>query len=476
MQDANNWIIEETKSVNLGDKRLNKRYRQLLNSLTSAPSASIPRACKSWAETIAAYRFFNHENTSFNNILSPHQNTTLKRIQEEKIVLILQDTTKIDFTGRKPIAGMGFLNTHESHGFYLHPSIAITPEKLCLGVIDFQMWARESLGKRADRKNKRIEDKESFCWLKGYEAANTVALNAPGATIISISDREGDIYEMLEKTPSETNKAYWLIRSSRSRGLLNEIGEKQKLGLWETVNKAKPIGKIEFKLAAGKIYQRSMATQRQARKERVVQQEIRACTVNLRPTQRKGKKLSAVTINVIHCKEINAPSNEEKIEWFLLTSFPIHNAETVIEIVRWYLCRWEIELFFKILKSGCTVEELQFDTLQATSKCIALYSIVAWRILYLTMLGRCCPEIECSVIFESNEWQAVYSIVTKKPPPKHPPMLNEIILMIAKLGGFLGRKSDKHPGTKVMWIGMQRMRDFALAWEIFNSVGNKSYV
>lgn len=294
--------------------------------------------------------------------------------------------------------------------------------------------------------------------------------------IINIADREGDIYEMLEKTPSETNKAYWLIRSSRSRGLLNEMDKKQKLGLWETVHKTQLLGKIEFKLTPGKVYKRTMTSQRQARKERVVQQEIRACTVQLRPPQRKGKKLSRVSINIIHCKEINAPSDEEKIERYLLTNFPIHDVETAIEVVRWYLCRWEIELFFKVLKSACTVEELQFDTFKATSKCIALYSIVAWRILYLTMLGRSCPDIECSIVFQPNEWQSVYSIVTKRPPPKRPPTLNEIILMIAKLGGFLGRKSDKYPGAKVIWIGIQRMKDFTLAWETFHSIGRDIYV
>jgi hypothetical protein len=84
--------------------------------------------------------------------------------------------------------------------------------------------------------------------------------------------------------------------------------------------------------------------------------------------------------------------------------------------------------------------------------------------------------MECSIVFEPSEWQSVYAIITKKPPPLNPPKLNEIILMIAKLGGFLGRKADGHPGFKVMWIGMQRMRDFALAWETFHSLGDQSYV
>jgi len=476
MRDAASWIIEETKTADFGDKRLNKRYGDLLNSLTDAPNESIPRACRSWKETIAAYRFFNHENITSTEILAPHRKATLDRIKNEKIVLIPQDTTKIDFTGRKPIVGMGYLSKENSHGFYLHPSLAITPERLCLGVVDMQTWTRDKLGTRSQRKGKPIEEKESYCWLKGYEAANAAALSAPNTIVVSIADREGDIYELLEKTPSETNKAYWLIRSRNTRNILNQAGEEQELQLWETVNASKPVGEIEFKLPSGKIYSRGIIDDRQPREERIVRQEIRACTVYLRPPSRKGKKLAPIAINIVHCKEINAPSDEEKIEWFLLTSFPVNNAETAMEIVKWYLCRWQIELFFKILKSGCLVEELQFDTLKATANCISLYLIVAWRILYLTMLGRNCPDMECSIVFEPSEWQSVYAIITKKPPPLNPPKLNEIILMIAKLGGFLGRKADGHPGFKVMWIGMQRMRDFALAWETFHSLGDQSYV
>ena len=275
--------------------------------------------------------------------------------------------------------------------------------------------------------------------------------------------------------PSESNKAYWLVRSSHNRQVVNETDNDLTLRLREAVRTAKPIGNIEFKMSPGKIHTMDAWTRR-ARKERIVRQEIRACTVYIRPPANKSKKLPSFPINVVHCKEINAPSEEEVIEWFLLTSLPVNNVENAIEVVKWYLCRWQMELFFKVLKSGCTVEKLQFDTLKATMNCISIYLIVAWRVLYLTMLGRTCPDMDCSAVFETSEWQSVYAIVTKKSPPITPPKLNEMILMIAKLGGFLSRKSDKHPGTKVMWIGMQRMKDFALAWETFHSTKRKTYV
>lgn len=474
MQDAN-WVIEETKTAHFGDKRLNKRYEKLVDCLSNHPPKSIPSSFKNWKETIAAYRFFNHKNITSEKILAPHREATLGRIRNEKIVLIPQDTTDIDFSGREPISGMGYLGSEYSQGFYLHPSLAMTPDRTCLGIVNIHTWARDNLNSGGSRKKKPIEEKETYRWIKGYEVANDIALASPDTLIVSIADREGDIYDLLQKLPSESNKAYWLIRSWHNREVLNETDKNLSLRLKEAVRASKPIGNIEFKMPPGRIHTRDAWTRR-ARKARVVRQEIRACTVYIRPPANKSKKLPSFPINVVHCREINAPSEEEIIEWFLLTSLPINTAKTAIEVVKWYLCRWQIEVFFKILKTGCAVEELQFNTLKATTNCISIYLIVAWRILYLTMLGRNCPDMDCSTVFEDSEWQSVYAIVTKKSPPQTPPKLNEIIKMIAKLGGFLGRKSDKYPGAKVMWIGMQRMKDFSLAWETFHLTREKTYV
>lgn len=473
MENVSAWVLEETKEVNFGDKRLNKRFGNILNNLLKSPEKSIPGACKSWGETIAAYRFFNHEEVNDAKILKPHQAATLKRIQQEEVVLIPQDTTEIDFTQRDTIAGMGYLSTRRSQGFYLHLSLAMTPERSCLGVVNVQTIVREKLGSRYKKKRnqKPIEEKESYCWLEGYEAAKSIALSSPNTTVVSIADRAGDIYELLEQSPSEMNQAYWLVRARHNRRLVDEEGNQLKQLLYEKVQLSEPIGEIEFELPEGKVYKRE-ATHRYARQPRKVKQEIRSCTVFLKNPKKNGQ----VRIQVVHCCEMNAPTEEDKLEWLLLTSYPVEGAEGALNIVKWYLCRWQIEVFFKVLKSGCTIEKLQFESMNAIKNCLAIYLIVAWRILYLTMLGRSCPELDSSVLFEEHEWQSVCAVVTKKPPPKKPPKLNEMIRMIARLGGFLDRKSDGFPGAKVMWIGMQRMKDIALGWLTFKGIESESYV
>lgn len=187
----------------------------------------------------------------------------------------------------------------------------------------------------------------------------------------------------------------------------------------------------------------------------------------MKPPKRQACSLLPVEVNVVLCSEAKPPEGEKALEWLLLTSVAIDTAERALEIVQWYLCRWQIEIFFKILKSGCEIEELQFESFSRTANCLALYMIVAWRILYLTMLGRHCPELRSDFVLNEREWQSVYAITQRKKPPSKAPSLNIIIRMIASLGGYLGRKHDAEPGPQVMWIGMQRMRDFALAWEVF---------
>jgi len=116
---------------------------------------------------------------------------------------------------------------------------------------------------------------------------------------------------------------------------------------------------------------------------------------------------------------------------------PIETAEQAAEKLAWYLCRWQIEIYFRILKSGCKVEEMQLQTLERLEPALAFYKIIAWRVLYLTMLGRECPELSCNLVFADEEWQAIYIVVKRQPPPADPPSLDTMVRMVAGFGGFL---------------------------------------
>ena len=149
----------------------------------------------------------------------------------------------------------------------------------------------------------------------------------------------------------------------------------------------------------------------------------------------------------------------------------VDTPEQAIEKRSWYLCRWQIEVYFKVLKSGCRIEQLQLETRERLEPALVFYMIIAWRVLYLTMLGRDCPQMPCDAVFADEEWKAVYLVTQRKPPPEQPPSLDTMVRMIATLGGFLNRKRDGFPGPKTLWIGLQRVPDFVLALEAQRSIG-----
>lgn len=449
------WIANEIKTVKLGDKRLNNRLGNILDGFCRAPDKSIPVSFESWSETKAAYRFLKNEKINEDKILEPHVTSTLARLEKEETVLLLQDTTEIDYTKHPGVPDLGYIGESKHtarHGFFLHPTIAVTPSKINLGVVDNIIWKREEIGVKDKRKNTKIEDKESYNWLKSFKRTKEVALKIPGTNFINIADRESDIYEYFLEYDATIPNANFITRSTHNRKTIETVK------LWEQVKGSDCLATIKFKLP-------------KSREERLVTQEVRAIEVELVCPKRYTPRLANVKLYAVLATEIDVV-NADKIEWLLLTTIPIHSAESALKIVEYYLCRWQIELYFKTLKSGCKIEELQLESYSNLKSCLAIYMIVAWRIQYITMLARMCPEESCEIIFSSSEWRSVFMITNKGKKLTKAPTINQMLRMIASLGGFLGRKHDGEPGLKTIWLGMQKMKNYALAWEIFNSQAN----
>jgi len=195
-------------------------------------------------------------------------------------------------------------------------------------------------------------------------------------------------------------------------------------------------------------------------------EKVTAQTV-LRPPYRKGKKLPAITVNAVWVREIAPPPGCEPLDWLLFTSLAVGTLDEALRVVDYYCCRWQIELFFRVMKSGCTVEKLQLQSDARLRAAIALYAIIAWRVMYVVRLGRECPQLPCTAVFADQEWKSLWTVSKKGPLPDQPPSLGEVVKLVAALGGWLGRKGDGPPGLKTFWIGLQRTRDFAHAWSTF---------
>lgn len=471
------WIEMETRGVELGDERLNRRYELLLERLSDKPTLSIPAACRGLAETTAAYRFFDNDRTDASKVLQPHHNATRERIRAHPVVIVAQDTTEFELDRKQEQVG-GPLNDESRWGLYVHPLLAMTPERVPLGIVTAKIWSRDPVEfaksqreKRQERKAKPIEEKESGRWLEGYQHACALAAEVPPTTIIAVADSEGDIYECLQA--GEAGAADYIVRGCQDRVLLEEECPL----LLQTLACKVVLGKMKIRVSKREASTGDETKKRkQAREGRIARVTIRSARILLRGPRRPGIKLPNIYVNAILVKEENPPAGAEPIEWLLLTSLPIETFAEVTTVLDYYCCRWEIEIYFRTLKSGCRIEELQFERQDRFEVCLAMYMIVAWRVLHVLMLGRECPKMRCDVVLMEAEWKSVYVIVTNNAAPAKPPLLSEMVKMIAELGGYLNRKHDGPPGPQTTWIGLQRMRDFAIAWSAFGPHGQMTCV
>lgn len=456
--------------------KLRKRFQKVLNAMSQKPSLKFPAGCRGTAEVKAAYRFLDNEHVTFATILRPHQDATLQRIGEQPVVLIPQDTTELDLTRPNEVmTGAGPLNDTQRVGFYNHASLAFTPERLVLGVVDAMVWARDPLEfakdadqKRAERRAKPIEDKESIRWLEGYRAACRVAIAAPGTLVVSLADSEGDVYEyILEAQTVSAPKASWIIRACQNRALVGSEGDSSSdevRHLWEQVASTPVLAQRTLEIRRRDPRSHDDRKRKQGREARTAVVDIRAAHVRLRGPARPGGKVPDVEVHAVLALERDVPPGVEPVEWLLLTDLPIDTVDDVLRIIDYYTCRWQIEIYYRVLKSGCKVEESQLETAERFEPYLALCLIVAWRVMHVMMLGRDCPDLPCEIALDEDEWQAVYATVTQQPPPAEPPTMQTMVRLIGSLGGWLGRKCDGEPGPKAMWVGMQRMTDLALGW------------
>jgi len=482
---SDDWIDNELKTVNLQDKRLNNRLSKVLKALSERPNVSIPAACGGHTETMAAYRFFDNDHTTFEKILQPHQEATERRISAQGVVLCVQDTTELDLTRPKQqIRGAGLIGSGDKrYGGYLHLLEAFVPDGTPLGAL----WAKnvirasekplkeENTPKRHHNKIP-IEEKESFRWLEGYRQTVELAKRNPKTLCVCVGDSESDIFEVFAEP--RCDNAHLLVRMWHDRSVVHEETEEsaEHSRIRDVVYRTPVLAtKQIFVRARTPSVSYTKCPRQQVRKSRDAELEIRVCRVMMNAPKHLRNRNELVPMNVVLVSEVNPPQGEQSIEWILMTTLPISTLNEIITIIEYYTCRWMIEVFFKTLKSGCKVESLQFEDMDRLLPCLAMYLIVAWRVLMICRLGRNMPETSCEIVFDESEWKSTYRIMNPKQElPKKPPTMNEMILMIGELGGWVSTPGKTEmPGPQTTWIGLQRVCDFARAWKMFGPDAKK---
>lgn len=457
---ALDWVEEEWGQAALGDARLNQRLMTLGRDFYARPQGNVAHCCNGdRAKTKAAYRFFDHEQVTMEAVLQSHYQATAQRMAKETVVVVPQDTTFLNYSTHPAAENLGLIGSQAEGliGLVVHDTMAFNLEGTPLGLVDVQCWARdpEQFGKKHKRRQLQFEEKESVKWLRSLEALERLQKQCPQTQIISIGDREADIYELFVWGQKPGRPAL-LIRANHDRRLRDEHGY-----LWEAM--------AARDVAAIKELRLPRTAKRPARQARL---ELRFGPVTLRAPKTRAK-LPDVKLWAVWAREIDPPKGQKAVEWMLLTNLAVEDVEQACKMLEYYTRRWGIEVFHKTLKSGCQIESRQLGSADRIEACLAIDMVVAWRIFHLTKLGRETPDVPCTVYFEDIQWQALVGFIAKDPiPPAKPPSLRDATRMVASLGGFLGRKSDGEPGTETIWLGLQRLDDIAEAWKVFRQMAH----
>ncbi|WP_417736912.1 IS4 family transposase [Rosistilla oblonga] len=454
-------IANEFETLQLGDKRLDRRCKIIAERLAANPQARINAASQGWNETHAAYEFFDNDSVDEAKILDAHRDATMRRIDQQDSVLLVQDTTELDFT-KHPTEDSGVLNEEYRYGLYDHSQIAFSETGLCLGVMDVKLFSHnpETLGQNSDqRKQLPIEEKESFRWLQGYRQACQLAGQLPDKQVISVADRESDLYDIFVEAAQHPSPADFVIRAKQPR-----CTPERDVATGPSVYK-----KVADEVASAPVSMRLQvdltATPKRAARRATL--DVRAKRLSIKPPHARKAELPEVELSVVEVREVNGPGDGTDVHWQLLSSLPIDTIDQIQRVIDIYVTRWPIETYFRVYKSGCRIEEIQLETNARQRRALMIYKVVAWRLMYLTMLGRQCPDLNCEAVFHEFEWKPVWKVVRDEPLPSDPPSLGELVLMIGQLGGHNNRRGDAPPGAEAMWNGLRRMKDFSLAWQAF---------
>jgi len=459
LPDDATWAVTEFAEAELGDLRRTQRVVELATVLAQRPGASLPEACGDRAMRKAAYRFFDNTAIAPQNLLDSHVDATLTRLAPVPLVLAVQETTALDWTTHPATTGLGPLGHPAHRGLHVHTPLAFTPERVPLGLLAQQVWARapHDVGKRATRKQRPIAEKESRKWLTRLEAVLAARVECPQTRLVSVGDREAEVYELFAlERPAGVDL---LIRAAWDR-CVTQLEHY----VWATVA-ARPV-------AATYTVQ---VPRRGAQPPRTATLAVRWGPLTLcPPCHRQRERLPTVPLWAVQAREEAPPAGTDPIEWRLLTTCAVHTTAEALTRVDWYACRWGVEVWHSIWQSGCRIEARPLETAERLQRCLPLSSGIAWRIFSATMLSRAVPDGPCTALLDLEEWQALYCAIHRTPtPPATPPPLRQAVHWIAQLGGFLARRGDGEPGATVLWKGFQHLTDLTSMYCIMRPVAPK---
>ena len=437
---------------------------------------SIPVAMADPGQSKAYYRFINHEGVEVQALLEANRQVVLDKAAQESVVLAIQDTTELDFTGKRSAKELGCLSYVHQKGLFLHNHLLLDEQGEALGLLDQQFLERDAnqLGGSKKKRRQPFEQKESFRWLEQFNQLQACFQDQPHQQVIQICDREADIHELLQART--TTHVHYIIRSSQNR-----ISE------WLTTDQepatqpvaTQPVGIYQQMARQESQFTYQLQVDHPQHGKRLAHLQVRYGQVAIKPGYRPKHQpqLAPVKLWVVETTEVEPPEGVEPLCWRLLTSLPVEDNEQAQRVIRYYTYRWRIERFHFVLKQGARVEKLQVQQVQALKKAIILYSWIALKVLQTQHLLGKEPQAPLTSIGLSEldyliAYQYLKAKATKLPPKSPKPTLIEWAELMARIvGGRLSK--DNTIGVVSLWRAYSQFLLIRQAYFAFKDVGNQ---
>ena len=474
--DAGSWADHEFGGAPLGDARLSARLVQSAQHMAQSPMRAITGATNGARALVKGhYRLIDQPAdgaVTVDNILEPHRERTLRRMRAHDTVLCIQDGTRLNFTRRSHTQGLGTIGSNQTgavaRGLDLHTTLAVNPDGVALGVLRAAFDAPAPPNPDEKDKPKPREERKSFRWVEGLRDCAQTAERLPETRVVCTMDREADFLDLFIERRANAPQVELLVRAKVDRVVGTEKtpdGRSVPRRLFDQVRNAPPGGActVEVQRLSARV-KASKQARKDSRAARVAEVTLRYQQVAL-----PCAGAAAVELWVVHAREEHPPPTAEPLEWFVLTTLPVTGTADATRVLRWYALRWRIEEYFRVLKSGCKVEELQHHAAERLERAIAIKMVVGWRIQLMVQLGREVPELPGELLFSDGELRVLATFARSRtlPPPTR---LGDAVGLVGRLGGWLGRTRDP-PGAQLLWHGYTQLVAMAFAFELRDEYG-----
>ncbi len=435
--DTKGWAEQQFGNCELGDQRRTKRLIQVAEQVANHPSGSFPDQTESWGDLKAAYRLFEADDVTFEAIAAPHWRRT--RSVGPGRYLVLADTTEIDFGSRREVDGLSRIGNGSGNGFLLHNALLVEAQSETLvGVAGQTIHYRKPAPKPENKSQRFKRERESRVW---GDVIDQVGPPRQGVQWIHVCDRGADDFEVFCRLLE--NRSDWVVRaSSTHRLILTPEGNNKPL---DDYLRTLPVaGTYELRLRA-----------RPKQPARTAEMEVRFGPLRMPVPRHKSPYVKAlraepISMSAVWVREIDPPKGVKPIEWVLYTSLSVATFDDAWKIIDYYECRWLIEEYHKALKTGCSVERRELRSADRLEAMVGLMSVVAVRLLQLKSVARGDPDRPARKVVPPL-WLEMLKAVRKKLRRVHDLTIQQFYRELAKLGGFLGRRSDGEPGWITIW-------------------------